>query len=188
MPPAKAAWSRPAMFSGRHGREASRVKRNPPAAFHHLHPSAGEPAGNSASARSRPCAWRSSLYEGVDIEGETVGLITYMRTDGVQMAREAVTSHPRPCQAGSYGPELPAGGPARIQQQGQERPGSARGGAPDGHRPLPPISAVPRAERRAATAVRVDLEARGRQRRCSRPSWTRSASMSLTALPGRRGH
>jgi len=30
------------------------------------------------------------LYEGVDIGGETVGLITYMRTDGVQMAPEAV--------------------------------------------------------------------------------------------------
>jgi DNA topoisomerase I len=30
------------------------------------------------------------LYEGVEIDGETVGLITYMRTDGVQMAPEAV--------------------------------------------------------------------------------------------------
>ncbi len=30
------------------------------------------------------------LYEGVDIGGETVGLITYMRTDGVQLAPEAV--------------------------------------------------------------------------------------------------
>jgi DNA topoisomerase-1 len=30
------------------------------------------------------------LYEGVDIGGETAGLITYMRTDGVQMAPEAV--------------------------------------------------------------------------------------------------
>jgi DNA topoisomerase I len=30
------------------------------------------------------------LYEGVDMGGETVGLITYMRTDGVQMAPEAV--------------------------------------------------------------------------------------------------
>jgi DNA topoisomerase-1 len=30
------------------------------------------------------------LYEGVDINGETVGLITYMRTDGVQMAGEAL--------------------------------------------------------------------------------------------------
>jgi DNA topoisomerase-1 len=30
------------------------------------------------------------LYEGVDIGGETIGLITYMRTDGVQMAAEAI--------------------------------------------------------------------------------------------------
>ena len=31
------------------------------------------------------------LYEGMDINGETVGLITYMRTDGVQVAPEAIT-------------------------------------------------------------------------------------------------
>jgi DNA topoisomerase-1 len=31
------------------------------------------------------------LYEGVDIGGETVGLITYMRTDGADMAPEAVS-------------------------------------------------------------------------------------------------
>ena len=31
------------------------------------------------------------LYEGVNVEGETVGLITYMRTDGVDMAPEAVS-------------------------------------------------------------------------------------------------
>ena len=31
------------------------------------------------------------LYEGIDLGGDTVGLITYMRTDGVQMAREAIT-------------------------------------------------------------------------------------------------
>ena len=30
------------------------------------------------------------LYEGVDIGGETVGLISYMRTDGVQIAGEAI--------------------------------------------------------------------------------------------------
>ena len=32
------------------------------------------------------------LYEGIDIGGETVGLITYMRTDGVQIIPEAVAS------------------------------------------------------------------------------------------------
>ncbi len=30
------------------------------------------------------------LYEGIDIGGETVGLITYMRTDGIQSAPEAI--------------------------------------------------------------------------------------------------
>ncbi|MDD3446347.1 MAG: type I DNA topoisomerase, partial [Zavarzinia sp.] len=30
------------------------------------------------------------LYEGIDVDGETVGLITYMRTDGVSMAAEAI--------------------------------------------------------------------------------------------------
>ncbi|MBM3609498.1 MAG: DNA topoisomerase I, partial [Alphaproteobacteria bacterium] len=32
------------------------------------------------------------LYEGVDLGGETVGLITYMRTDGVDVAPEAIAS------------------------------------------------------------------------------------------------
>ncbi len=41
-----------------------------------------------APARTMQIAQR--LYEGVDIGGETVGLITYMRTDGVQIAEEAI--------------------------------------------------------------------------------------------------
>ncbi|MFP4002407.1 MAG: type I DNA topoisomerase [Alphaproteobacteria bacterium] len=39
---------------------------------------------------SRTMQVAQRLYEGVDLNGETVGLITYMRTDGVQMAPEAV--------------------------------------------------------------------------------------------------
>jgi DNA topoisomerase-1 len=50
------------------------------------------------------------LYEGVDIGGETVGLITYMRTDGVQVAQEAIVEA-REVIAGRYGkdyvPEQP---------------------------------------------------------------------------------
>ena len=42
------------------------------------------------------------LYEGVDIGGETVGLITYMRTDGVQSAPEAL-AEAREVIAGIYG-------------------------------------------------------------------------------------
>ena len=41
-----------------------------------------------APARTMQLAQR--LYEGVEIDGETVGLITYMRTDGVDMAPEAI--------------------------------------------------------------------------------------------------
>jgi DNA topoisomerase-1 len=32
------------------------------------------------------------LYEGIEIDGETVGLITYMRTDGVDIAPEAISA------------------------------------------------------------------------------------------------
>ena len=50
------------------------------------------------------------LYEGVDIGGETVGLITYMRTDGVQIAGEAVTAARRVIGSdygGKYVPQAP---------------------------------------------------------------------------------
>jgi DNA topoisomerase-1 len=41
-------------------------------------------------AAKRTMQIAQQLYEGVDVGGETVGLITYMRTDGVQMAGEAI--------------------------------------------------------------------------------------------------
>ncbi len=44
------------------------------------------------------------LYEGIDISGETVGLITYMRTDGVQTAPEAL-DEARDVIGGLYGRE-----------------------------------------------------------------------------------
>ena len=53
------------------------------------------------------------LYEGIDIDGETVGLISYMRTDGVQMAKRGGVRHPRPRQ-GALRPRLPARRATRI--------------------------------------------------------------------------
>ncbi len=50
------------------------------------------------------------LYEGVELDGETVGLITYMRTDGVQMAREAVFAirdHVKAAHGADYLPGAP---------------------------------------------------------------------------------
>jgi DNA topoisomerase-1 len=46
------------------------------------------------------------LYEGVDIGGETVGLITYMRTDGIDMAPEAISAARRVI-AKEYVPGVP---------------------------------------------------------------------------------
>ncbi len=69
--------------------ERRRVKRNPPAPFttSTLQQEASRKLGMGAQAAMRTA---QQLYEGVDVGGETVGLITYMRTDGVQMAREAI--------------------------------------------------------------------------------------------------
>jgi DNA topoisomerase-1 len=41
---------------------------------------------------SRTMQIAQRLYEGVSLEGETVGLITYMRTDGVQLSADAIAA------------------------------------------------------------------------------------------------
>src|SRR5215813_6933743 len=71
--------------------EAKPVKRNPypPFTTSTLQQEASRKLG-FAPAHTMRVAQR--LYEGVDIDGETVGLITYMRTDGVDMAEEAIGS------------------------------------------------------------------------------------------------
>ena len=69
--------------------EAKPTRRNPAPPFttSTLQQAASSKLGFNAS-RTMQVAQR--LYEGLDIGGETVGLITYMRTDGVQMASEAI--------------------------------------------------------------------------------------------------
>jgi DNA topoisomerase I len=71
--------------------ERRRVKRNPPPPFttSTLQQEASRKLGFGAQQTMRLA---QGLYEGVDIDGETTGLITYMRTDGVQMASEAIAS------------------------------------------------------------------------------------------------
>lgn len=82
--------------------EAKPTKRNPgpPFTTSTLQQAASGQLGFSAS-RTMQVAQR--LYEGVDIGGETAGLITYMRTDGVQMAPEAITAA-RDAIGKSFGP------------------------------------------------------------------------------------
>ena len=87
--------------------ERRRVKRNPPPPFttSTLQQEASRKLGFGAQQTMRVA---QGLYEGVDIGGDTVGLITYMRTDGVQMAQEAITAIRGHVQ-GSYGNDyLPA--------------------------------------------------------------------------------
>src|SRR6266508_1617514 len=84
--------------------EAKPARRNPPPPFttSTLQQEASRKLG-FAPAHTMRIAQR--LYEGVDIAGETVGLITYMRTDGVQIADEAIRAADvirRPREAKSY--------------------------------------------------------------------------------------
>ena len=71
--------------------EAKPAKRNPPPPFttSTLQQEASRKLG-FAPAHTMRLAQR--LYEGIDIAGETVGLITYMRTDGIDMAEEAIVA------------------------------------------------------------------------------------------------
>ncbi|RWO58353.1 type I DNA topoisomerase [Mesorhizobium sp.] len=83
--------------------EAKPTRRNPgpPFTTSTLQQAASSRLGFSAS-RTMQVAQR--LYEGMDIGGETTGLITYMRTDGVQMAPEAISAA-RDAIAKEFGPK-----------------------------------------------------------------------------------
>jgi DNA topoisomerase-1 len=71
--------------------EKKQIRRNPPPPFttSTIQQEASRKLGFGASRTMRTA---QRLYEGVDIQGETVGLITYMRTDGVTLSNEAITS------------------------------------------------------------------------------------------------
>lgn len=71
--------------------ERKTTKRNPAPPFitSTLQQEAARKLGFAAKQTMRIA---QRLYEGVNIGGETVGLITYMRTDGVQMAADAVAT------------------------------------------------------------------------------------------------
>ena len=81
--------------------ERKRTKRNPypPFTTSTLQQEASRKLGFAASRTMRLA---QKLYEGVDLGGETVGLITYMRTDSVQVSSEAVGAT-RETIAASYG-------------------------------------------------------------------------------------
>jgi DNA topoisomerase-1 len=69
--------------------EKKKRKRNPAAPFttSTMQQEASRKLGFTAK---KTMSIAQQLYEGIDIGGETVGLITYMRTDSVNLAQEAV--------------------------------------------------------------------------------------------------
>ena len=75
---------------------------------------------------SRTMQIAQRLYQGIDIEGETVGLITYMRTDGTNISNEAVAdfrNYIKKVFGDSYLPENPnnySGKKAKNAQEAHE--------------------------------------------------------------------
>ena len=97
--------------------ERKRVRRHPQAPFttSTLQQDASRKLGLGAQQIMRLA---QQLYEGVDIDGEATGLITYMRTDGVSMAREAITAirdHVREAHGERYLPGTPREYTARAK-------------------------------------------------------------------------
>src|SRR6266566_641973 len=93
--------------------EARPAKRNPypPFTTSTLQQEASRKLG-FAPAHTMRIAQR--LYEGITLDGETVGLITYMRTDGVQIADEAIAAI-RKMIGSSYGQKYLPDAPRRYQ-------------------------------------------------------------------------
>ncbi|HXD15337.1 MAG TPA: type I DNA topoisomerase [Xanthobacteraceae bacterium] len=95
------------------GVEAKPVKRHPQPPFttSTLQQEASRKLG-FAPAHTMRVAQR--LYEGIDLGGETIGLITYMRTDGVQIVDEAVRAVRRVIES-DYGARYVPQAPRRYE-------------------------------------------------------------------------
>ncbi len=95
------------------GVEAKPVKRHPQPPFttSTLQQEASRKLG-FAPAHTMRVAQR--LYEGIEIGGEAVGLITYMRTDGVQIAGEAISAARRVIET-DYGAKYVPHAPRRYE-------------------------------------------------------------------------
>ena len=93
--------------------EAKPVKRHPQPPFttSTLQQEASRKLG-FAPAHTMRVAQR--LYEGIEIGGEAVGLITYMRTDGVQIAGEAISAARRVIET-DYGAKYVPHAPRRYE-------------------------------------------------------------------------
>jgi DNA topoisomerase-1 len=95
--------------------EAKPARRNPPPPFttSTMQQEASRKLGFAPAVAMRLA---QRLYEGVEIDGETTGLITYMRTDGIDMAPEAIADI-RSMIGKNYGKEYVPGSPRTYQNK-----------------------------------------------------------------------
>jgi DNA topoisomerase-1 len=125
--------------------EAKPARRNPPPPFttSTMQQEASRKLG-FAPAHTMRLAQR--LYEGIDIGGETVGLITYMRTDGIDMAEEAIADI-RKMIGGDYGASYVPDAPRKYQNKSKN--------AQEAHEAVRPTDPT-RSPRDVARAVESD--------------------------------
>ncbi|MFA6265158.1 MAG: type I DNA topoisomerase [Pseudolabrys sp.] len=111
--------------------EAKPARRNPPPPFttSTMQQEASRKLGFAPAIAMRLA---QRLYEGVEIDGETTGLITYMRTDGIDMAPEAITDI-RSMIGKNYGKEYVPGSPRTYQNKSKN--------AQEAHEAVRPTSA-----------------------------------------------
>ena len=130
-----------------HSVEHKQVRRNPypPFTTSTLQQEASRKLGMGATRTMRVA---QKLYEGVDIGGETVGLITYMRTDGVQLSNDAI-GQVRELIGSHYGPDYLPGSP-RIYK-------STAKNAQEAHEAIRPTDLNRRPEEVAAQLERDEL-------------------------------
>ena len=95
--------------------EAKPARRNPPPPFttSTMQQEASRKLGFAPAIAMRLA---QRLYEGVEIDGETTGLITYMRTDGIDIAPEAIADI-RSMIGKNYGKEYVPGSPRTYQNK-----------------------------------------------------------------------
>ncbi len=95
--------------------EAKPARRNPPPPFttSTMQQEASRKLGFAPAITMRLA---QRLYEGVEIDGETTGLITYMRTDGIDMAPEAIADI-RTMIGNNYGKNYVPGSPRVYQNK-----------------------------------------------------------------------
>jgi DNA topoisomerase I len=111
--------------------EAKPARRNPPPPFttSTMQQEASRKLGFAPAITMRLA---QRLYEGVELDGETTGLITYMRTDGIDMAPEAITDI-RTMLGSNYGKEYVPASPREYHNKSKN--------AQEAHEAVRPTSA-----------------------------------------------